>query len=273
MRARVGLLALVLLPGACFVSIDESLLDRTDAAADGPPGDAPFVPGKDGEAPADGREANDGALPCIVDLAAGRFCDDFDHDPLGNRWTGRQINGGLLTLSNDAPPSAPNALHVDLPVKDSGANERIAVLYEAFTEANRKVNYVACSMRIAIDSLDPNVLSPFLMLQRGGKVFEQFIRVEGTQSANQVTYDVNFDGSTSSSPYAFTKMAPGWRTLSFEASETSFVLIVDGNPLVSVPMVKMYPSIVMVLIGSSSSAPSRITVRYDDFRCTFNFGN
>src|SRR5687767_8240671 len=144
MRARVGLFALVLLPGACFVSIDESLLDRADAsgapdgrADDGPNGDGGTITSDGGEGGGGGDA--DAASKCIVD-DAGRFCDDFDVDDFGKRWSGFQINLGQAVLDDETWFSSPRSMKATLPPGD-GTTERQALLYQSFFRVGSKVNF------------------------------------------------------------------------------------------------------------------------------------
>jgi len=95
--------------GACvFDSTDTQLRSPT---ADASLPDAPAPVGEDEEGGLDGGPNDAGWCD-----GGATFCDDFDHDPLGARWTSTSIEGGAeLALDPTRASSLPNGLRVKIP--------------------------------------------------------------------------------------------------------------------------------------------------------------
>lgn len=111
------------------------------AGRDGAGGGDDTATGGDDGGPADA--GGDGSLPKAGCDAT--FCDDFDDGPLGVRWTSvNTTNGGALTL-DDAAVSAPFALRMDLPDRDSGVTRR-AQLAKTFGAAA----HLTCDVRLFV---------------------------------------------------------------------------------------------------------------------------
>jgi hypothetical protein len=116
-RASVALvLGAAMAVPACSLLVDTSGLSGNDGAADaadtGPPADASEAATRDADA-LDATSDADGDAGFSCPQGSGIFCDDFDHDALGARWTSTDKSGATLVLE-DGGVTPPNALRAEV---------------------------------------------------------------------------------------------------------------------------------------------------------------
>lgn len=138
---------------ACSLLVDTNGLSDGDTSADAagvsPPADATDAPGEattmDASSDAD---AADGDAGFSCPEGSGIFCDDFDHEPLGVRWTSIDKGGATLVLESGGV-TPPNALRAEV----LGGANAYANLIKRF--AGAPAGHVRCELDMMLPATPP----------------------------------------------------------------------------------------------------------------------
>jgi hypothetical protein len=272
MRARAGLIALVLWPAGCLVSIDESLLDRADGALpDGGSAEASAPDSSTDGGSVDGEGGPSSPLPCNVDIDAGIFCDDFDVDPIEVRWSKQLVFQGTLSLIKSDPRSPPNALAASV-VAGTAGTQREALLVRPFS----KVARTKCTMNVRVPALDESVYTTFIVIERSSNFLnpsstDQTIKVEATANASRVLYEPILDGGLQSYEHPFAALGTFWRDLEFELEANKLLLKINGATVVDTSLAKEVQEHVRLHIGARSTSGAGRVVVFDNVRCAVTY--
>lgn len=267
---------------ACSLLVDTNGLSRNDdagSAADvGVSADAP------GEATPDATvlDASTPDATSNVDAAdsdagfscpqgSGIFCDDFDHDALGTRWTSADQGGGSLVFENGGV-TPPHALHAEV----LGGPNAYANLIERFPEA--PAGHVRCELDMELPAKPPAGEVDVLVLKtnRGGATpsFYQLYLQHITTGWALGEYGTIADGGPVDHNGNVADLPIGrWMHLVFETDGSMLSLTVDGTSygtLALSPAAGATGDSRDIRVGLAYVEQSvAFTSRYDNVLCTY----
>jgi hypothetical protein len=196
---------------------------------------------------------------------ADDLCDDFDEAPLGQRWTSLQLlDGGTMSLDEDASFSPPSSLLATAPV--NGASASMVKVLKGGT-------LVHCELELLVGQVPDNIVVFWLYVSSPGMRDERIYFATGSASST-LGEEWVAEGGLVTHDHAVGVVVPGqWTHVSLDVTLPStgdggaFQLSLNDGGVVEGPLNSPRGVTSEIAELSVSSAGMLDSVRFDNVAC------